>query len=143
MREQNRAFVLFIKWMGFKSAAVDIEHAPRHDGPSSYTLRKRFRLAFEIITAQSNKPLALSIYVGFACSLMAFAYALVICVKRLVWGISITGWASTIVSLWFLGGLILAQLGVLGVYIGNIFDQVKDRPLFIVRETIVGGEVLK
>jgi len=136
MREQNRAFVMFIKWMGFKSTAIDIDHAARPEGKSSYSLRRRFRLASQIITAQSNRPLVLSIQVGFTVSLIAFAYAIWIVVKRLVWNISIAGWPSLIVSIWFVGGMIMAQLGVLGLYLGYVFDQVKGRPLYIIRETI-------
>jgi glycosyltransferase involved in cell wall biosynthesis len=72
MGDQNRAFILFIKWMGFKSAVIDIDHAERAAGKSSYTLRKQLRMALEIITTQSNKPLILSIRVGFGVSLLAF-----------------------------------------------------------------------
>jgi glycosyltransferase involved in cell wall biosynthesis len=136
MREQNRAFILFIRWMGFKSTVIDIDHCERASGKSSYSLRRRFRLATEIITSQSNKPLVLSIQAGFTISLFAFIYALVIILRRLIWGISVSGYASTIVSVWFIGGVILAQLGILGQYIGYLFDLAKNRPLYIVRETV-------
>jgi len=138
MREQNRAFVLFIKWMGFKQTAVDVDHRPRASGKSSYDLRRRVKLASEIITARSNKPLVLSIQVGLTVSFLAFVYAIVIVIRRLFWSISVSGWASTIVSIWFVGGMVLAQLGVLGLYVGYVFDQVKGRPLYIVREMVAG-----
>ncbi len=136
MGDQNRAFILFIRWMGFRTAVIDIDHAERPCGKSSYTLRKQLRLASEVITTQSNKPLILSIKVGFTVSLVAFLYALFVVVRYFVHGISVSGWTSLIVSVWFVGGIILAQLGILGLYIGYVFDQTKARPLYIVREAV-------
>lgn len=134
--DQNRAFILFIKWMGFKSVAIEIDHSERAAGKLSYTLRKQLRLAMEIITTQSNKPLVLSIKIGFTVALLAFLYAVVLIFRYLAHGISVTGWTSTIVSLYFVGGILMAQLGILGLYIGYVFDQTKNRPLFIVRELV-------
>jgi glycosyltransferase involved in cell wall biosynthesis len=136
MGDQNRAFILFIKWMGFRSTAIEVDHAQRASGKSSYTLRKQLRLAAEIITTQSNKPLILSIKIGYSVALLAFLYGLHIIVRYLMHGISVTGYASLIVSIFFVGGVILAQLGIVGLYVGYVFDQTKQRPLFIVREMI-------
>jgi glycosyltransferase involved in cell wall biosynthesis len=141
MGDQNRAFILFIKWMGFKSAVIDIDHAERAAGKSSYTLRKQVRMALEIITTQSNKPLILSIRLGFGVSLLAFLYGTYMIARYLVFGISVMGWTSTIVSIYFVGGIIMAQLGILGLYIGYVFDQTKGRPTFIVRELVENMEV--
>lgn len=134
--DQNRAFVLFINWMGFKSAVIDVAHAARQSGQSSYSLRKRLQLALDIITTQSNKPLVLSIKAGFTVSLLALLYALYLVVRYFAFGVSVEGWTSTIVSIYFVGGIILAQLGIVGLYIGYVFDQTKGRPIFIVRELI-------
>jgi dolichol-phosphate mannosyltransferase len=95
----------------------------------------------EIITTQSNKPLILSIKVGLSVALMSFLYALFIVVRYFTQGISVSGWASLIVSLYFVGGIILAQLGVLGLYIGYVFDQTKARPLYVVREVVENQKV--
>ena len=141
MGDQNRAFTLFIKWMGFKSTAIDINHDERSSGKSSYTLKKQLHLALEIITTQSNKPLILSIKVGLSVALMSFLYALFIVVRYFTQGISVSGWASLIVSLYFVGGIILAQLGILGLYIGYVFDQTKARPLYVVREIVENQKV--
>jgi dolichol-phosphate mannosyltransferase len=141
MGDQNRAFILFIKWMGFKSAVIEIDHAERAAGRSSYTLRKQLRLALEVITTQSNKPLILSIRLGFGVSLLAFIYGIYMIARYLMYGISVAGWTSTIVSIYFVGGIILAQMGILGLYIGYVFDQTKARPTFIVREVIENKEV--
>ena len=136
MREQNRAFILFIKWMGFKSTAIDIDHAERGSGKSSYNMARQLKLASEIITSQSNKPLVLSIKIGFTMALISFLYAMYLVIRYLATGASVSGWTSTIVSIYFVGGVLMANLGVLGLYIGYIFNQTKDRPLYIVRETI-------
>ena len=134
MGDQNRAFVLFIKWMGFRSAVIDIDHAERGAGQSSYSMKKRLRLALEVITTQSNKPLIFSIRAGFSVSLLALLYAVYLVIRYLYKGVSVEGWTSTIVSIYFVGGIILAQLGIVGLYVGYVFDQTKDRPIFIVRE---------
>lgn len=141
MGDQNRAFILFIKWMGFKSTVIDIEHAERAEGKSSYTLRKQLRLAQEVITTQSNKPLILSIRLGFGVSFLAFLYGIYMIARYLIYGISVMGWTSTIVSIYFVGGIIMAQLGILGLYVGYVFDQTKGRPSFIVRERVENMEV--
>jgi dolichol-phosphate mannosyltransferase len=136
MGDQNRAFIPFIKWMGFKSTTIAIDHAGRASGKSSYTTRKQLRLALEIVTTQSNKPLILSIKVGFTVSLLAFLCAVYMIIRYLIYGVGVAGWTSTIVSIYFVGGIILAQMGILGLYIGFVFDQTKGRPIFIVRELV-------
>ena len=136
MGDQNRAFVLFIKWMGFKSAVIDVDYTERASGKSSYTMRKQLLLAMEIITTQSNKPLILSIKLGFTLSLLAFFYMVYLIARYFMYHTVTAGWTSTIVSIYFVGGIILAQMGLLGLYIGYVFDQTKGRPIFIVRESI-------
>jgi dolichol-phosphate mannosyltransferase len=134
INDQNRAFILFIKWMGFKTTAIDIEHAERSIGKSAYTFQKQLRLAAEIITTQSNKPLIFSIKLGFLFSLTAFFYAAYLVLRYFIEGIGVAGWTTTVVSIWFVSGIIIAQLGIMGLYIGYVFDQTKNRPVFIVRE---------
>lgn len=136
MREQNRAFTIFIKWMGFNQTSIDVQHQERYEGKSSYSLTKRFRLASEIITAQSNKPLILSIRIGFVVSFLAFLYIIYTIIRYFAKGISVSGWTSTIVSIYFVGGLILINLGIIGLYIGYIFDEVKNRPIYIIKDKL-------
>jgi polyisoprenyl-phosphate glycosyltransferase len=141
--EHYRLFPAFIRWLGFPTAHVDVEHGERPTGRSAYTLRRRLDLAFDAIIAMSNKPLKFSVKAGFTLACLAFLYGVFIIIKRLVWGVPILGWSSLIVSLYFIGGLLLLTLGVLGIYIGRIFDEVKNRPLFIVCDTLNlddGGE---
>lgn len=134
MREHNRAYTMFIKWLGFKQTAIDTEHNDRAEGESSYSFRRRFRMAFEIITSQSNKPLSVSIGVGAIMALVSFLFAIYFIINHLVTGTSVTGWTSLIVSLYLVGGLILMNLGIMGIYIGNIFNESKNRPLYVIKD---------
>jgi len=137
LREQSRAFTLFIKWMGFNQAHIDIDHVNRADGKSSYTLKKRWNLAQDIITTQSNKPLRFSIGLGMFVSMAAFIYTLGLVIQYLLHTHTpVSGWTSLIVSLYFLSGLILMNIGIVGIYIGKIFDETKARPIYIIKDMI-------
>ncbi len=136
MREHNRSFPLFIRWLGFAVGYVEVAHAERFAGKTSYTLRKLLRLSAESILSQSNKPLHLSIVLGLVLALGAFLVALYFVAKYFVRGIPVTGWTSMMVSLWFLGGVLLANLGILGLYLGRVFNEVKNRPLYVIRQRI-------
>ncbi len=135
MREHNRTFPLFIRWIGFKTAEIDIEHAPRLEGKSSYNLKRLFWLAFDSIIAQSNKPLRLSVGFGFIMTFLSMIYGIWQIIKYFIWGVPVPGWTSVIVSIYFIGGLLFANLGILGIYIGKIFNETKNRPLYIVDKT--------
>ena len=139
MREQNRAYTLFLKWLGYKKTAIDVEADARFEGKSSYNFRRKINMATQFITSQSNKPLLFSVRVGFFLALVAFVFGIVKMVQFFVTGNVPSGWTSLFVSLYFLGGLVLIALGVIGIYIGYIFDEVKHRPLYVVR-TIVNKE---
>lgn len=135
MREQLRFFGGLIDWMGFPVAYVDVEHDKRFEGRSSYTFRKLLNLAVNTIIAYSDKPLRLSIKIGFVMSFGSIVYGFAIIYKALFKGVSVSGWSSIIVSLYFLGGIIIAILGIMGIYIGRSFDESKRRPLYIVART--------
>jgi dolichol-phosphate mannosyltransferase len=92
-------------------------------------------MAIDNIVSQSNKPLKLSIKFGFSISLLSVLYAIYLIIRYFIYKTPIEGWTSVMVSIYFIGGLIFANFGVLGLYIGKIFDETKDRPLYIVRET--------
>lgn len=136
MREQNRAFTMFVKWLGFNQTSIDVEHNDRAEGESSYNLRRRFKMAFEIITSQSNKPLRISVSIGAIMSIASFLFAMYRVIYYFATGVSTTGWTSIIVSIYLVGGLLLMNLGVMGIYIGNIFNEAKDRPLYIIKDYI-------
>lgn len=133
--EQNRSFLLFIKWLGFRSTEIDIEHAPRKEGRSSYNLKKLFSLAFDSIISHSNKPLRLFVKLGFTFSFISLAYGIYLVYNYFVNGVAVAGWTTVVVSIYFIGGLLFANLGILGIYIGKIFNETKDRPLYVVQET--------
>jgi dolichol-phosphate mannosyltransferase len=135
MKEQNRNYPIFVEWLGFKSTQIPIKHASRECGKSSYTFNKLINMAIDNIVSQSNKPLKLSIKFGFSISLLSVLYAIYLIIRYFIYKTPIEGWTSVMVSIYFIGGLIFANFGVLGLYIGKIFDETKDRPLYIVRET--------
>ncbi|RCV91603.1 glycosyltransferase family 2 protein [Billgrantia montanilacus] len=132
MRERLRFFGGLVQWMGFPTASIEVQHDQRFEGKSTYTFIKLWKLAAETVIAYSDKPLRLSIRFGFSISFLAFAYGAYIIYRGVVHGIQVTGWSSLIVSFYFLGGIIISILGILGVYLGKIFDETKRRPLYIV-----------
>lgn len=140
MREHNRGYTMFIKWLGFKQDAIELEGDARFSGVSSYSFRKKVSMAFELITAQSNKPLRLSVNIGFAIAIAAFCFLAFSVFRRLFFQDVAAGWTSIISSIFLMGGLILAAIGVVGLYIGNIFTEVKNRPLYVIEHELNGGE---
>lgn len=140
MSEQTKAYPLFVNWIGFKKAEVFIEHAQREEGKSSYNMRKLINLAIDNIVSQSNKPLKLSIKFGFILSLFSLLYGALLILKYFMFSIPVEGWTSVMVSIYFIGGLLFANMGILGLYIGKIFDETKNRPIYIVQETTFENE---
>lgn len=136
LKEKSRDFLLLVKIVGFKKTAIDVEHDARAYGQSSYTLSKMISLAVDSIVSHSNKPLKLIIQLGLMVSVLSFFVAVGLVVAHFTYGFSVEGWTSLMVSMFFLFGLLFGILGVIGLYIGKIFDQVKNRPLYIVDEII-------
>jgi polyisoprenyl-phosphate glycosyltransferase len=140
MRERLRFFPLMVRWIGFKTATIDIDHDKRSSGGSSYTLKKLLNLGLNTVLAFSDKPLKITVQLGACMSAVAFLFALAVFFKALFTAIPVTGWASLMVSLWFLAGLVISLLGMIGIYLGKTFDETKRRPLYIIRETINGDQ---
>lgn len=136
MKEISRTHYLLILWLGYEIAYVDVDHGHRYSGKSSYSLKKSISLAWNLALSYSNKPLMLFVKVGAYISVASFAFGLFLFLRYLISGIDVLGWTSLMVSLYFIGGLLLACLGVLGLYIGKVFDEVKGRPLYTVRDLI-------
>lgn len=134
MRENLRFFPIMVKWVGYKSTSIDIEHGARELGRSSYTFRNLLKLSLNTMLSYSDKPLKITVKIGFFISLFSFVYALVIIVRALLGIKGIEGWPSLIVSIWLIGGLLLFVLGIIGLYISRIFDETKKRPIYLVRE---------
>lgn len=136
MREQHRMLLLSVIWLGFKRTEIDISHAEREVGNSSYNLSKKLSMALDSIITHTNKPLKLFIKLGFLMSGFSIFYAGWVVFRYVFLSIPVEGWTSLIVSMYFLSGLLLASIGMLGLYIDKIFDEVKDRPLYIVDKYI-------
>jgi len=136
MPEKARSFGNLLWHIGFKSTAIDVQHADRAEGTSGYTLAKLLKLSFDVIVANTNKPLRIAVGLGFFMSMISFLLALYNIIAKIVGIIEVSGYTTTIFSIWFVGGILLFVMGILGLYIGKIFDQVKDRPLYVIRTKI-------
>ena len=133
-RERNRAFPLFVNLVGFRRTSIPIEHSNRESGSTSYTIRKMIDLATDIIVSYSNKPLRVSIKLGLLISLISLCYAIWLIIRYFLFSIPIIGWTSMMVVMLFMFGILFGSLGILGLYIGKIFDETKDRPLYVIDE---------
>ena len=142
MREQNRAYTMFIRWLGFNQTAISLQADARYEGESSYNTKKKLKMAFEIITSQSNKPLMFSVKAGFIIALIALVYIIYIIVRAIVIGDTLVGWASLIGSIYLMGGILLCALGIVGIYVGNIFNETKNRPIYVISECLNSEEEL-
>ena len=136
MPEKARSFPSLVKYLGFKDTAIDVEHAGRAEGNSSYSFHKLLKLGFDIIISNSNKPLRLAVGLGFGMSVISFLLALYNLIAKWIGVIRVPGYTTTVFSIWFVGGLLLFVMGISGLYIGKIFDQVKGRQLFVVRDKV-------
>lgn len=136
LRESSRSHGLTLLWCGFRVGYLDVDHAGRFAGETSYSLRRMVKLAVETITSRSNRPLYYSVYSGFVMAGASFLFGVSLIVRYLIWGVPVTGWSSLIVSLFFIGGLLMANMGVVGLYLGRVFDQTKGRPIYVVRERL-------
>lgn len=134
MPEKARSFPSLVQYLGFKETAIDVQHAERAEGKSSYSLHKLLKLSFDVIVSNSNKPLRLAVGLGFGMAALSFLLAVYNVIARWVGIIRVPGYTTTLFSIWFVGGLLLFVMGILGLYIGKIFDQVKGRQLFIVKD---------
>ena len=127
-----------VKWMGFSQTGIEYYPAKRNSGESKYTIKKMVRFALQGITSFSTKPLYMASYLGFIFSLVAILYIPYI-VYSYYTGHTVSGWASVIATITFFGGLQLMILGIIGLYLGKLFVQSKNRPNYIIKETNLPG----
>jgi glycosyltransferase involved in cell wall biosynthesis len=123
-----------VKWMGFRQIGIEYDPGQRVSGESKYTLRKMIRFAIQGITSFSTRPLYIAVYLGFIFSLASLLYIPYIAYSYF-FGHTISGWTSIIVAIVFFGGLQLMILGIIGMYLGKLFMQSKQRPHYIVNES--------
>lgn len=135
MPEQYRDYVMYIKWLGFRTTAIDVEHNARFEGESSYTFQKKVNLAIELLTSQSDKMLRLVVGLGFGMTLLSFIAIILIVIQYFIADVD-PGWSSIVASNFLIGGLTIMTIGMVGIYVGNIFVQTKDRPKFVIRQIL-------
>ena len=133
---ENELFIRgLVSWLGFKQFAIDYKPAERFSGKSKYTVGKMMRFAVQGITSFSIRPLYFAIILGFVLSLLAFIFYIGYLVYSIYFGHVISGWASVICTIVFFGGLNLIVLGIVGMYVGKLFMQSKQRPNYLIRTT--------
>lgn len=133
IRERDRFIRGLISWLGFKQTGVYYLRDKRCAGETKYPYRKMIKFAFDGITSFSDVPLKLASWLGYFMSLLAFLYACSVFVQKAL-GYTVQGWATTMVAILFLGGVQLICLGIIGEYIGRIFNETKQRPLYVIEE---------
>jgi dolichol-phosphate mannosyltransferase len=138
LEEKIKYFPTMVKWVGFSTSYVNVEHASRSEGKSNYNLKKLLNLALDIILAYSDKPLRLIIKFGLSIALISFLMVIYVLFEKVTGKFSVSGYASLIISIWFLCGCLLTTLGVVGLYIGKIFEGVKNRPSYIIEKSTNG-----
>ena len=134
LKEPFRFFVSSVKWIGFKTTTIDVKHDSRFEGKSSYNYKKLFSLAVNIIISYSNKPLKFMIFTGLSFSFISILFIIYNIYLKYTNQITELGYTSIISSIWLLSGIILVSSGILGIYIGKIYDGIKNRPLYIISD---------
>jgi len=130
-----RYYPILNHWVGFRTTKLPIPHASRKDDKnSSYTFKKRLRLAYTTILAFSDKPLRLVLKLGITMVAICFLLALYYIIRYITNDIEVSGWLSLFLSLWLLSGIMIIILGLIGVYVGKIFDATKNRPTYLLKE---------
>lgn len=135
MRESGRPFGLMAVWVGYSRAEIFIEHASRHSGESSYNFLKLLRLATVSFVSFSDKLIITMAAVGFFVAAVSFFVALFFLCKYLFFGVNVEGWLSLAITILFSTGLIISSIGIIGIYLARVYSDVKQRPLYIVKDT--------
>jgi dolichol-phosphate mannosyltransferase len=142
LRDRDREYLTALDWLGFASTSIEIDHHERHAGRSGYTLRRLLRVAADGMFFRSTVLLRLVVFVGFLVALLGVGLAVFEVVQYLAApNRAVPGYASLVVLLLVLAGFIIVSVGVVGLYVGRIFEQVKDRPLFLIDARIDGAPV--
>lgn len=136
VKDHNRYYPMLQQLIGFNYTKVEIEHAEREDGKSSYSFKKRLRLAMDTILTFSDKPLRLTVKFGVFLSIISIFAAIFMVVLYVFSSVVVPGWSSILLLLSFLSGTIISVLGMVGLYVGRTFESVKQRPTYIVHEKI-------
>ena len=136
MPERDRSFPVQVSYVGFKTTHIPVTHGQRQEGGSSYTLKTLLKYASGIIISNTNKPMRLMVALGFILSFLSMMMAFYNVIAYFCHMIEVPGFTTTVFSIWFVGGMIMMQIGIVGIYIGKVFDQVKGRPLYVVMDEV-------
>ena len=136
MPERDRSFPVQVSYVGFKTTHIPVTHGQRQEGGSSYTLKTLLKYASGIIISNTNKPMRLMVALGFILSFLSMMMAFSNVIAYFCHMIEVPGFTTTVFSIWFVGGMIMMQIGIVGIYIGKVFDQVKGRPLYVVMDEV-------
>lgn len=132
LRERHRFMKGLFAWVGYRQCAVPYRRDPRHAGSSKFNYWKLWNFALEGITSFSTAPLRVATYIGVVAALLSFVYGAVIVAKTLIWGEPVAGYPSIMTAMLFLGGVQLIALGMIGEYLGRLYDESKQRPLYLI-----------
>ncbi len=143
IREHNQFLRGLFQWVGFEQAYVVFKSETRTKGSSKYSIKRLIRFASNGVISFSKTPLKVSIYIGSILSCLSIIYGIYSIISYLIYDTHIQGWASTISLLSFIGGVQLIVLGIIGEYIGEIFDEVKKRPLYIIEKRVDNKSLMK
>ena len=135
-REKEIFFVSIIDSLGFNKVDIPVSHAPRTEGKSTYSFKKLLLLGINVALVGTNRPLLISAALGFIMSLVSLSMAVINLIAKLAGQITVAGFTSTIFSIWFVGGLVLLSQGIIGIYLGRAFNEMKDRPRVIIEERL-------
>ena len=133
LRENNRFMKGIFTWVGFKTTTVNYSRPEREKGETKWSLTKLWNFAVDGITSFSSLPIKIWTYVGVLIAIISLIYALIIITRTLIFGIDVPGYASILVFILFLGSLQLISIGLIGEYIGRIYMEVKERPIYVVK----------
>lgn len=134
MRESIRFFPTMVKWVGFRQTTIHVEHGANRERNSSYSLGKLLDLGLDIMLAYSDKPVRMTVKLGLIIAISGFLFAIFTLYKYLTGTIIVAGYASLIISIWVLTGMVLITLGMVGLYVGKTFEGVKGRPIYIIEK---------
>lgn len=141
--EGARFYGGLVDWLGFSRTAIQAKHGERFAGTPSYNLMKRIRFAKSIVLSFSTRPLDLMLAFGLFVTVVAFAFGLLVLIRALFFDYAVQGWASLMVSLFFIGGVQISLVGMVGLYVGRIYEEVKGRPRHVIAENIQPTPVAK
>ncbi len=136
MKDHIRYFPTMSQWVGFNKAYIDVEHGEREEGTSTYSWKRLIKLAINNIIAFSLKPLRITVQIGLTISIISAVMGIFYLLRYLLGHTTVSGFTSLIISVWFLAGIIIFILGIIGMYLGKVFEKVKDRPIYIIENKV-------